>query len=58
MSDIDINYAQLGSAGGFLGAPTTLETAAPDGTGRFRHYAGARFIGRLVPAKEIENELK
>ena len=40
MSDIDIKYAQLGGAGGFLGAPTTPETTAPDGIGRFRHYVG------------------
>ncbi|MDQ6727405.1 MAG: hypothetical protein M3066_14740 [Actinomycetota bacterium] len=40
MSDIDVKYAQLGGAGGFLGAPTTGENVAPDGIGHYRHYAG------------------
>jgi CubicO group peptidase (beta-lactamase class C family) len=40
MSAIDDKYAQLGGAGGFLGAPQGPETTCPDGVGRFRHYAG------------------
>ena len=40
MSDIDVKYAQLGGAAGFLGAPTTAENTAPDGVGRYRHYQG------------------
>jgi len=35
---ISDKYAQLGGAGGFLGAPTIPETTAPDGVGKFRHY--------------------
>ncbi len=38
MSDIDVKYAQLGGAGGFLGAATTGENVAPDGIGHYRHY--------------------
>ena len=40
MSDIDVKYAQLGGAGGFLGAPVSTENIAPDGIGRYRHYQG------------------
>ena len=40
MTDIDIKYAQLGGAGGFLGAAVTPENVAPDGIGRYRHYQG------------------
>ena len=37
---IDAKHAQLGGAGGFLGAPKAKEAATPDRVGRFRHYAG------------------
>ena len=40
MSDIDIKYAQLGGAAGFLGFAVTPENVAPDGIGRYRHYQG------------------
>ena len=40
MSDIDIKYAQLGGAAGFLGVAVTPENVAPDGIGRYRHYQG------------------
>ena len=40
MSAIDDKYAQLGGAGGFLGASQGPETTCPDGSGHFRHYAG------------------
>jgi hypothetical protein len=33
-------YAQLGGPTGFLGAPTTDETATPDGAGRYNHFQG------------------
>jgi uncharacterized protein with LGFP repeats len=40
MSDIDVKYAQLGGAAGFLGAAVTGETTTPDGIGRYRHFQG------------------
>jgi hypothetical protein len=40
MSDIDVKYAELGGPSGFLGGPTTPETTAPDGVGRFNHFQG------------------
>lgn len=33
-------YNSLGGARSFLGLPTTLETAAPDKIGVYRHYQG------------------
>lgn len=33
-------YLALGGPGGFLGLPTTDETATPDGVGRFNYFAG------------------
>lgn len=41
MSAISEKYQQLGGGGGFLGQPVGLETACPDGVGRFRHYKGS-----------------
>ena len=35
---IAIEYASLGGCSSFLGAPTTNETATPDGVGRFNHF--------------------
>lgn len=40
MSAISEKYQQLGGGNGFLGQPFGLETACPDGAGRFRHYKG------------------
>src|SRR5262249_47489998 len=37
---IDDKYNALGGAGSFLGAPTIPESTAPDGVGKYRHYAG------------------
>src|SRR3954447_20174668 len=37
---IDDKYAALGGAASFLGAPTTEETATPDGKGVYRHFEG------------------
>jgi len=37
---IDVRYAALGGAASFLGAPTTPELPAGDGSGRLRTYAG------------------
>ena len=37
---IDDKYNLLGGAGSFLGAPTIPESTAPDGIGKYRHYAG------------------
>jgi len=36
---IDDKYAELGGATGTLGMPTSPEATAPDGVGRYRHYA-------------------
>lgn len=35
---ISDKYAALGGANGFLGAPASPETTAPDGVGKYRHY--------------------
>ncbi len=37
---INEKYTQLGGASGLLGAPTIVESTAPDGVGRYRHYQG------------------
>jgi LGFP repeat len=36
---IDEKFAELGGAAGTLGMPTSQEATAPDGVGRYRHYA-------------------
>jgi uncharacterized protein with LGFP repeats len=36
---IDDKYAETGGPSGRLGMPTTQEAPAPDGVGRFRHFA-------------------
>jgi len=36
--DIAIKWQSLGGQKGFLGAPLTNETAAPDGVGRYNHF--------------------
>jgi hypothetical protein len=40
MSDIDVEYAQLGRASGFPGIPITAEPTTPDGIGRNRRFQG------------------
>src|SRR4051794_18974878 len=55
---IDDKYAQLGGATSFLGKPVTAELTAPDGVGKYRHYAvgsiywhpstGARVVYGLI----------
>ncbi|MBA4148144.1 MAG: hypothetical protein H0X66_08505 [Verrucomicrobia bacterium] len=35
---IRAKYESLGGCGSFLGAPTTYETATPDGVGRYNHF--------------------
>lgn len=37
---ISDKYAQLGGAGGFLGAAQTVEKKTPDGVGSFQHFQG------------------
>src|SRR4051794_33828155 len=62
---IDIKFAALGGAAGFLGAPDSpTETATPDGFGRYRHFArgsihwsprsGAHEIHGLIRSKWAE----
>jgi hypothetical protein len=37
---ISRKYAQLGGSRGFLGEPTSITRTAPDGVGKYRHFAG------------------
>jgi uncharacterized protein with LGFP repeats len=39
MTAIDDKYQALGGPGGWLGQPTIAESPAPDGVGRYRHFA-------------------
>jgi len=38
-TDIQKKYESLGAESGFLGAPTIPEATAPDGVGKYRHFA-------------------
>ena len=59
MSDIDVKYAQLGGAAGFLGAPTTAENTAPDGVGRYRHYQGGSvYWSPATGAHEVHGDIR
>lgn len=59
MSDIDVKYAALGGPGGFLGSPTTAESVAPDGIGRFRHYAnGSIYWTPATGAHEVHGAIR
>jgi uncharacterized protein with LGFP repeats len=59
MSDIDVKYAQLGGAAGFLGAPTIPETTAPDGAGRYRHYQGGSiYWSSATGAHEVHGDIR
>lgn len=54
MSAITDRFAQLGGAGGFLGAATTGELVAADGVGRFTHYEhGSIFWTAATGAHEV-----
>jgi uncharacterized protein with LGFP repeats len=59
MTDIDVKYAQLGGANGFLHAPTTAESVPPDGTGRYRHYQGGSiYWSPATQAHEIHGDIR
>jgi uncharacterized protein with LGFP repeats len=59
MSDIDVKYAQLGGAGGFLGAPVTPENVAPDGIGRYRHFQnGSIYWSPPTGAHEVHGAIR
>ena len=56
---ISDKYAQLGGAGGFLGAPTIPETTAPDGIGKFRHYQhGSIYWHPETGAREVHGLIR
>jgi uncharacterized protein with LGFP repeats len=59
MSDIDVKYAALGGAGGWLGPATTPEMVAPDGVGRYRHYrSGSIYWSPASGAHEVHGRIR
>ena len=59
MSDIDVKYAALGGAGGWLGPATTAELVAPDGIGHYRHYrSGSIYWSPASGAREIHGRIR
>ncbi|HEY9631344.1 MAG TPA: hypothetical protein V6C84_28980 [Coleofasciculaceae cyanobacterium] len=59
MGAIDVKYAELGGSGGWLGAPTTPETTAPDGVGAFRHFAnGSIYWSPATGAHEVHGLIR
>jgi uncharacterized protein with LGFP repeats len=59
VTDIDVKYAQLGGAGGFLGAPTGPESVPPDGIGRYRHYQGGSiYWSPQTGAREVHGAIR
>jgi len=59
VTDIDVKYAQLGAAGGFLGAPVTGENVAPDNVGHYRHYqAGSIYWSPPTGAHESHGAIR
>jgi uncharacterized protein with LGFP repeats len=59
MSAIDVKYAQLGGATGFLGAAVTAEATTPDGIGRYRHYQGGSiYWAAATGAHEVHGAIR
>lgn len=59
MSDIDVKYAALGGAGGWLGPATTTELVAPDGIGHYRHYrSGSIYWSPASAAHEVHGRIR
>ena len=59
MSDIDVKYAALGGAGGWLGPATTAELLAPDGIGHYRHYrSGSIYWSPASAAHEVHGRIR
>jgi hypothetical protein len=59
MTAIDEKFAQLGGAQSFLGAPSGLEQGAPDGIGRFRHFAnGSLYWAPSTGAYEVHGAIR
>jgi uncharacterized protein with LGFP repeats len=59
MTDIDVKYAQLGGAGGWLGPPATPENTAPDGVGHYRHYrSGSIYWSPPTLAHEVHGDIR
>src|SRR5262249_19125765 len=56
---IDVKYAQLGGAAGFLGAPVTVEMLAPDRIGHYRHYQrGSIYWHPAIGAHEVHGLIR
>jgi len=52
-------YLELGGEGGFLGYPTTDETATPDGVGRYNHFErGSIYWTQATGAHEVHGEIR
>ncbi|HMB93881.1 MAG TPA: hypothetical protein VKP65_23730 [Rhodothermales bacterium] len=59
MSEIDSKYASLGGTNGFLGKPTSSETACPDKVGRYRHYEhGSIYWHPQIEAHEVHGLIR
>ena len=59
MTAIDDKYTALGGPNGWLGQPTSSENTAPDGTGRYRHYAnGSIYWHPQTAAHEIHGAIR
>src|SRR5690242_12383267 len=59
MTAIDEKFAQLGGAQGFLGAASDFEQGAPDGIGRFRHFAnGSIYWAPSTGAHEVHGAIR
>lgn len=59
MSDIDIKYAALGGAAGWLGPALTAELTAPDGVGHYRHYrSGSIYWSPASGTHEIHGRIR
>jgi LGFP repeat len=52
-------YQELGAEGGFLGFPTTDETGAPDGVGRYNHFErGSIYWTPGTGAREVHGMIR
>ncbi len=59
MTAIDDKYTALGGPRGWLGSPAGPELTAPDGSGRFRHYAnGSIYWSQATGAHEVHGAIR
>ena len=57
--EIGVHYRALGGSGSVLGYPTTDETGAPDGVGRFNHFqAGSIYWTPSTGAHEVHGLIR